>query len=124
MTIKTSLIIPLLFLNLLSCNPPENKDSYELALNEEFDLYSNENTCCQTCFINESTLNNVKMIGISLVKDAPNDCDGCTSVLAWKFKALAIGTDTIKIGYIGARGTCDSVLTNAFRIEKYIVIVK
>ena len=105
-----------------SCNNYENKTHYELKIGETFELYLDQNSCCQNCFINESSIKTIKFISDTLVDRGRKNCAGCSSTIAWIFKAINKGTDTIKIQRISMGERCDSIKIRP--TSTYIITVK
>jgi hypothetical protein len=90
-----------------SCKNYTNEPYNEIKVGETFELYIGENSCCSNCWINKSDIQATQFIGEALVDPGPSDCDGCTAYVAWTFKGIKAGTDTIKIVRTAPPLRCD-----------------
>ena len=91
----------------------ETKTYYEIAVDEEFELYlaSNPTTGYSWKWRNKNFIDVVDSIGHDYDADEPV-LDGSGGTEIWKFKGVTVGTDTLKFNYCRSweeNSTIDSI---------------
>lgn len=109
-----------------ACSEPspttaENKETYEVAVGETFEIYYSTNSCCFYCIYNQSSLQHVEKIDDLTVDSGPDDCDGCNSVSKYVFKATSVGEETIELKNVVASSSCEEY---EGEVDSFKVIVK
>jgi len=108
-----------LLLTLSDCEY-KNKPVYDLAVGESFEIYYNNNSCCNYCN-NANELKTCSLVDEEVVVYGSKYLKGGTSTYSLTFTAKTLGTDTIKLLQVGGDDSCTSLMNNA---EKYIVHVR
>jgi len=57
----------------------------------------------------------LKLVEEKIVEKAPEDCDGCTDIIAYVFKGVKPGQDTIKHFETSPHDTCSTSLLNSMK---------
>ena len=70
-------------------------------MGERFQLIFSSNSCCPNGQLDKTSLRSLEYLKDSIVLPAPNDCDGCTTYFAVIFKAINLGTDTVRFVFHG-----------------------
>lgn len=118
---KKSFAIIIFSLSIISCNPHENKNRYEVPVNGKVEIFFPTNSCCFLCVANEKQLKHVKLIESRAMDTVPSDCDGCNYTKAFVFEGKSVGIDTVELKSLGAKMDCDIDLG---KLERYIIEVK
>ena len=95
-----------------SCTDAEefdNKKNYNIKVGEIITYYVSSNSCCRDCWLNKTSMTSIKLIEKKEVKKRPEDCDGCTSWVAYVFKGVKSGQDTIKHFTISPHDSCSLI---------------
>jgi predicted secreted protein len=107
-------------LSISGCSSHSNKEIFNVKIGESFKIYYSTNSCCYYWWINEKKIKSVKLSGRTMEKETPKGCTGCSSKSAFLFKAMAIGTDTIKLSMLTATDSCNE---ESVDYEAYVVNV-
>lgn len=118
---KKIAFILLVGLSVAGCATYDNKERYELTVNENAEIYYSTNSCCFYCLANEDQLKHVKLVEQKTIDPGPSDCEGCNHTGAFVFVGTSVGVDTIQLKHLTATMNCDS---SAIRVENYIIEVK
>ena len=103
-------IFPILLTALISCKQGDNQIIYSIyknkptnniSIGEKFRLIFGSNSCCPNGQLDKSTLRCLEYVKDSIVLPAPDDSDGCTTYFAIMFKAIKLGTDTVRFVFHG-----------------------
>ena len=108
-----------LLLTLSDCEY-KNKPVYDLAVGESFEIYYNNNSCCNYCN-NANELKTCSLVDEEVVVQAPRDVAGGTSTYSLIFMSKTPGTDTIKLTQVSGGDTCNGLMSTT---EKYIIHVR
>lgn len=118
---KKTFPIIIFSLTIIGCNSYENKDRYEVSINEKVEIYYSTNSCCFYCVSNEKQIKHVKLLESKTMDSSPSDCVGCEYTAAFVFEGKYVGIDTIELKRLGAREDCEN---NDVKPERYIIEVK
>lgn len=111
----------IIVVGICGCNTYKNKEHYEVAIGDTFEIYYSTNSCCYYCVANNDTLKHIKLIEDKIVNKDKSDCDGCDYTAAFSFKAISKGVDTVSLKLLEANSSC---LDTTVSSEKYIIDVK
>ena len=89
----------------LGCSNYENPDKFTPTVGEKFSVYSEINSCCNSCPI-EMHLKHTKLVSRSIVDPIPDHLAGASGVEEFVFQAISTGTDTIKIKTVTGMKNC------------------
>lgn len=101
----------------------DNKAFYNIKIGETFEFYFSEKSCCKNCWLNKTSLTSIKLIEEKVIKQRPEDCDGCGNELAYVFKGVTPGIDTIKFFEIGPLDKCVISSLDSFKLKSKFSIV-
>ena len=93
----------LLSLTIASCNNKKtfkaNQSTYEIKPGETFEINVPENpsTGYHDCWLAQNNAKAISLVKQEYFQEGSKDCDGCGGTALFTFKAIAEGTDTIKI---------------------------
>jgi|GEM_PF-6921471 len=115
-TIITVFMLGFIFLSSCTSNY-SNKESYNLTIGDEFEIYYTGNSCCGRCW-NVATLETVEFLGERTIKET--DIPGGTDQYAIRFKAVKVGVDSLKTHYYTMSDSCN---LNAGEATIYVINV-
>lgn len=81
---------------------------YDIKVGEEFEIYIDENSCCQNCWQNEKLIKSIQLVSTKCTDWIKNTDDGGTTHYAWKFRGIAEGSDSIRIVRISGGDDCSN----------------
>jgi len=137
---KSFYILPVLFIgvasffyfNYLDYYKIGDTDRFECSVGETFTikLHENGSTGIVNCWLNESEFKIVQKLDESYEPGIRSilKCDGCGGIVTYRFKAIAVGYDTIKIAHcpVGPEGKdCEDYTTvNTQSDNEFVIEVK
>jgi hypothetical protein len=116
---NNTFLITIILIFISSCIS-KNKDVYDVAVGESFEIYYTTNSCCKYCN-NASALTTCSLVTERIIDPDLDKIMGGTINFGLVFKAISPGTDTIILITANALDSCNGSLST---IEKYIVHVR
>jgi len=116
---RSNFIIAIILIFISSCIS-KNKDVYDVAVGESFEIYCSTNSCCKYCN-NAGALTTCSLVTERIINPEPDKIMGGTINFGLVFKATSPGTDTIKLITANALDSCNGSLSTT---EKYVIHVR
>ena len=108
----------------MSCSNYENKAYYKIEIGDSLDLYYDVNSCCNICLITKDKLKHLVFIKSKAITEQDEDCEGCTSISAYKFIASTKGIETLRIYTVSGGMNCNASVNESELYDMELIIVE
>tara|TARA_B110000211_G_C13774202_1_gene418884 strand:+ start:335 stop:667 length:333 start_codon:yes stop_codon:yes gene_type:complete len=108
----------------MSCSNYENKAYYKIEIGDSLELYYDVNSCCNRCLITKDNAKHLEFINSTAITEQDEDCEGCTSVSAYRFKAFTKGIDTLRIYTVSGGMNCNASINESELYDMELIIVE